>query len=211
MKDIQRARRKRKLQKGVEKAEKNRANGLTKLRDDGRRYNGYQCDPKGGCGGIYLTVDLDRGATPMFMPCFITEGCDGMAVSLGYPKSPPPLKVPLLIEWYQPDSQSLAEMPAALAEHIRRGGMARRPTEDAPQWVKDRIGPAYLREGERWMQPVLTYIEGDTNGDSQEQGDHVHHGGSEAGSGATADSRDSGTGQAVGEGEEGPAEPGQEG
>src|SRR5678816_1785608 len=135
IRDVQRAARAKKLRRGVEKAEAERAAGITPLYDDGRRYNGYQCDPKGGCGGIYLTVDLDKGATPMFMPCLVTEGCEGMAVSLGYPRAKPPAKLPLLVEWYEPLESSMALMTPAMQEHVRKGGLLRRPTDEAPEWV----------------------------------------------------------------------------
>lgn len=96
-----------------------------------RRFNGYKCDT---CGGAWLTVDLDDGVTPMFSPCFRTEGCEGRAVSMGYPPGPPPTSLPLLIEWYQPTN--LRGLDPVLRDHVQRGGLMRRATADAPEWVR---------------------------------------------------------------------------
>jgi hypothetical protein len=195
-KDLQRARAKARNRRGIEAAEKRRAAGKTELYPPGRRYNGYQCDPKGGCGGIYLTVDLDPGVTPMFMPCLITPDCEGLAVSLGYPRALPPAKLPLLLEWYAPDP--LYTLPADIEEHVRKGGLVRRPTDEAPEWVKEKIGPHVPRMNE--TQPTqLSIIYGDHDGEStaQEPSDHLHLAGGAGSSGQAADPSDSGQGEAV--------------
>jgi hypothetical protein len=98
-----------------------------------RKYNGYKCEK---CGGVWGTVDLNRGVTPMFEPCFATEGCTGRAHSMGYPKSPPPKDLPILIEWYAP--ASVRNLPESIKAHVYRGGLVRRATADAPEWVKRR-------------------------------------------------------------------------
>ncbi|GAB2762425.1 hypothetical protein [Nocardioides pakistanensis] len=95
------------------------------------RYNGYKCDT---CHGAWLTVDLDDGVTPMFSPCFRTEGCDGQAVSMGYPPGPPPAGLVLLIEWFKPTTTR--GLDPVLADHVRRGGLLRRAAAGAPAWVK---------------------------------------------------------------------------
>jgi hypothetical protein len=182
---------KRRAQKELAKAERNRAQGKTAVYDDGRRYNAYQCSPQGGCGGIYLTVDLDKGVTPMFMPCLVTQDCPGMAMSLGYPKSPPPRKLKLLVEWYEPDDAALTLMTTAMFDHVRQGGLLRRPGPDAPGWVAERLGPVFPRTGEMFTQ--LTLIEGD-NDAAQKSSDHVHHAGSESGGSEGAEPGDSGVG-----------------
>lgn len=111
-----------------------RSGRLKPPRDETRprlnRYNGYHCP---SCGGRWLTVDLDEGATPMFSPCFAKEGCRGTANSMGYPKGSPP-NLPLLIEWYWP--MSLSGLSMEMAEHVRRGGLMRRATKTAPEWVQ---------------------------------------------------------------------------
>lgn len=96
-----------------------------------RRYNGYRCE---ACRGRWLTVDLNEGVTPMFSPCFATEGCRGRAVSLGYPPGPPPGDMPLLIEWYAPANTRGLSYEAK--DHVNKGGLIRRATEQAPDWVK---------------------------------------------------------------------------
>lgn len=95
------------------------------------RYNGYKCDT---CRGAWLTVDLDPGVTPMFSPCFRTEGCEGRAVSMGYPSAPPPPDLEVLIEWFKP--RSTRGLDPALADHVSRGGLLRRAAANAPAWVK---------------------------------------------------------------------------
>lgn len=97
-----------------------------------QRYNGYKCEE---CGGAWLTVDLAQGVTPIFSPCFRTEGCQGRAVSMGYPPGPPPAALPLLIEWYQPTN--LRGLSPELRDHVQRGGLLRRAANEAPQWVKE--------------------------------------------------------------------------
>lgn len=94
------------------------------------RYNGYKCP---ACGGAWLTVDLDEGVTPMFSPCFATEGCRGTAFSMGYPSGPPP-NLPLLIEWYKP--MHTKGVSYEMSQHLHNGGLMRRAAIDAPAWVK---------------------------------------------------------------------------
>lgn len=94
------------------------------------RYNGYKC---AACGGAWLTVDLDEGVTPMFSPCFATEGCRGTANSMGYPSGPPP-NLPLLIEWYKPIRTG--PVSYEMSQHLRSGGLMRRAAKGAPAWVQ---------------------------------------------------------------------------
>lgn len=94
------------------------------------RYNIYKCP---SCGGAWLTVDLDEGVTPMFSPCFATQGCGGTATSMGYPEGPPP-NLPLLIEWYKP--MRIIDLDHEVKDHIRKGGLMRRATRGAAEWVK---------------------------------------------------------------------------
>lgn len=156
------------------KAEKRRAEGKVALYEKGPRYNGYQCSPNGGCGGIWLTVDLDKGVTPMFSKCLATEGCEGVAASMGYPKTPPPKKIPLLIEWYEPAESAMDDMPPAMFAHVQKGGLLRRPGPDMKhEWQKAKVGPVFPRRAED-RNTQLTLIEG---------GDDGHHTGqSEGGS-----------------------------
>lgn len=145
--------------RGVAKAEQRRAQGKVAVYDDKRRYNGYQCSPNGGCGGIWLTVDLDKGTTPMFSKCIVTKGCEGLAASMGYPKTPPPKKIPLLVEWYEPAESAMDDMTPAMFDHVQRGGLCRRPGPDAKDWQKALIGPVFPRRVED-SPTQLTVIEG---------------------------------------------------
>lgn len=197
-------RKKRQVRQGVKEAELRRAQGRTPVYDDGRRYNGYICDRKlGGCGGVYLTVDLDKGVTPMFMPCLTTPNCGGMANSMGYPRTPPPKKVPLLVEWYSPESGSLDDMTPKMIDHVMKGGLLRRPGPDAKEWQKAIIGPVFPREGDHTDHEQLTLIYGDLD-DSQEQSNHVHQSGGPGSGGQAADSGDPGEGQASPSDDSGP-------
>lgn len=53
---------------------------------------------------------------------------------MGYPPGPPPKGLPLLIEWYKPDS--LEGLEPVMRDHVSHGGLMRRATPDAPAWVK---------------------------------------------------------------------------
>lgn len=99
------------------------------------RYNGYICEK---CNKGYLTLDVDNGVTPMFMPCFATQGCDGRAHSLGYPNGEPPafLGEPV-IHWVRPSKQEFMNLPASLRDHVRQGGLIRKATANTPEWVKE--------------------------------------------------------------------------
>lgn len=144
--------------KGVRKAEERRAQGKVELHEAGPRYNGYQCSPSGGCGAIFLTIDIDKGTTPMFLKCISTPGCEGLASSMGYPKTPPPKKIPILIEWYEPDTSAMDDMSADMFHYVQKGGLLKRPGPDARGWQKELLGPQFPRRGERYHQ--LTMLQG---------------------------------------------------
>jgi hypothetical protein len=98
------------------------------------RYNGYICDK---CDKGFLTLDIDEGVTPMFSPCFATEGCNGRAHSMGYPEGEPPayLGEPI-IHWYKPKQEEMVQFPFEIRHHIERGGLVRKATSATPEWVK---------------------------------------------------------------------------
>lgn len=104
------------------------------------KYNGYECDT---CKGIFITVDIHEGVTPMFSQCFKFEGCRGRAHSLMYPSGgtkPPERLGPPIIEWYRPDESQIRRMSHEMQVHVRKGGLARRATKEAPDWVKRMVG-----------------------------------------------------------------------
>lgn len=112
------------------------ANGLEPLVNGfAGKYNGYVCNK---CDKAYLTLDIDNGVTPMFMPCLATEGCDGRAHSMGYPEGDPPASMgEPIIHWVRPkDMREFLSLPPAVKQHVRQGGLIRRATAAAPDWVK---------------------------------------------------------------------------
>lgn len=99
------------------------------------RFNGYICDT---CDKGFLTLDIDRGVTPMFSPCFATEGCAGRAHSMMYPPGEPPAELgEPIIYWYKPNDEEFKKLPPSVQDHVRRGGLARKATTSAPDWVKN--------------------------------------------------------------------------
>lgn len=97
------------------------------------KYNIYLCER---CGHAVTTRDVHAGTTPFKMACtkLNEEGesdCNGNMTSLGYP-TPFPAQAPLLeFEWYMP--KSLKRLSPDLKEHVRKGGLVRRPVEDKNQ------------------------------------------------------------------------------
>lgn len=90
------------------------------------KLNAYRCDK---CGGNTVTLDVDEGVTPMFLGCRAdgTEtGCDGRAVSMGYPKGPAPAWAVPQWEWYKPAPIEMRGMSPEMRDHIQRGGLALR-------------------------------------------------------------------------------------
>jgi hypothetical protein len=99
------------------------------------RYNAYTCDK---CGKAYLTLDVDPGVTPMFSPCFATEGCDGRAHSAGYPNGEPPEEFgDAIIHWVRPTKEEMKGLSEPVRQHVEQGGLVRRPTEATPEWVRE--------------------------------------------------------------------------
>lgn len=98
------------------------------------RYNAYGCSM---CGKAYLTLDIDPGVTPMFMPCFATQGCKGQAVSQGYPEGDPPAYMgEPIIHWVRPEPHELKHLPPQLKQHALKGGLIRKATAATPDWVR---------------------------------------------------------------------------
>lgn len=99
------------------------------------RYNGYVCD---ACDRGFLTLDIHNGVTPMFSPCFATQGCTGRAHSLMYPQGDPPAEFgDPIIHWYRPTEEEFKKLPPATQDHVRQGGLVRKATATAPDWVKE--------------------------------------------------------------------------
>lgn len=98
------------------------------------RYNAYVCET---CGGAFLTMDVDRGVTASMSRCFATEGCRGVAHSAGYPEGEPPAELgDPIFYWHKPSEKEFSQLSYEMQEHVREGGLVRRVTEAAPEWVK---------------------------------------------------------------------------
>jgi hypothetical protein len=101
------------------------------------RYNVYICEE---CKRGVVTLDVDPGTTPFMIQCLATEGCNGMAKSLGYPEGEPPATLAdPIIYWVTPSDEELAKLPPLMVEHVERGGLIMRATEYAPEWVRTRV------------------------------------------------------------------------
>lgn len=110
----------------------NRRAGRSGTAPDLPRENGYICAK---CRKPTMTVDVDEGVTPMFLGCRATEGCDGMAQSMMYPKGERPKHLPApAFEWYKPTRKEVeateAEYPGSI-QHWEQGGLFLRPRTDA--------------------------------------------------------------------------------
>lgn len=107
------------------------------------RMNLYICEH--GCHNV--TVDVDKGVTPMFMKCLRTGDkdrplnpskskngvCTGMATSFMYPKEiddchdyPVPKH-----EWYRPDLSRYVKLSDGEKDHVKNGGLLIRKRTDA--------------------------------------------------------------------------------
>lgn len=101
--------------------------------------NAWKCDR---CGRLTVAVHIDEGVTPMFLACRASEGCEGRAISVGYPPPPVPEHVlkRLAFEWYRPSDRWARRQSPAMAEHIARGGLVIRELTDAGRAVLEASG-----------------------------------------------------------------------
>lgn len=94
------------------------------------RENMYGCDT---CKGYIVTVDIDRGVTPMYIKCQ-SETCSALMRSYGYPARPRPEHIASADwEWYRPEVNALGRFDNDddANEHILRGGLLLRGRTDA--------------------------------------------------------------------------------
>jgi hypothetical protein len=84
--------------------------------------NGWTCHT---CGRYTVAVHKDDGTTPMMLGCRATEGCDGIAMSMGYPPGDPPDHILELLnfEWYKPSRKEYKKLDAASKDHVSKGGL----------------------------------------------------------------------------------------
>lgn len=123
----------RKPRPSTERPAERLSGGYKPPRDPGKPalnlYSTYKCP---ACMGMWLGVELDNGVTPTFSPCFALQGCRGTAFVTAIAAAPPSL--PILVEWYEPTTTS--GLSFEMKEHVRNGGLVRRATKNAPDWVK---------------------------------------------------------------------------
>lgn len=79
--------------------------------------NEYTCK---SCGGKIVTVNADRGVTPMFIRCRADMMCGGTAVSAGYQVDQAQRPTH---EWYRPAGKELRHLDKPMREHIKSGGL----------------------------------------------------------------------------------------
>lgn len=87
--------------------------------------NVYTCEV---CSGETVTIDVDEGVTPFYLDCRATKGCSGIARSSMY--RPRAGHASPTWEWYRPTQKQARKSGAAMAEHVRLGGLdiRRRPS-----------------------------------------------------------------------------------
>ena len=91
--------------------------------------NAWECPL---CGHFTVAVHVDEGVTPMMLRCQSAAGCNGMAVSLGYPKPPIPEFITDAIawEWARPSTSQMKRWKRErdpMFEHCLFGGLVLRP------------------------------------------------------------------------------------
>lgn len=90
--------------------------------------NAWQCDR---CRGLLVAIHVADGATPIRLACR-AEGCDGTAISSGYPRPPIPdaIKTALAWEWRRATNTELKrwrrENPG-MFQHCSAGGLVLGP------------------------------------------------------------------------------------
>lgn len=119
------------------------------------RKNAYYCDE---CGGYIVTVDRDKGVTPMFLACRVKgeptdprNDCKGTSRSMMYPPTETwPSDHPALMngapptwEWYSPSDVERRTLDVGTLEHVEKGGLLLRKIDLADDL--DRIHAAVAK------------------------------------------------------------------
>lgn len=104
-------------------------------RDDSERKNAYYCEE---CKGYVVTIDRDKGVTPMFLACRVKgdptdprNDCKGTSRSMMYPAQPwpetdgfgQPIPTEPTWEWYAPGTDEANALSREAFEHVRKGGL----------------------------------------------------------------------------------------
>lgn len=106
------------------------------------RRNAYFCN---SCRKVIITVDVDEGVTPMFIPCI---HCNHAATSMMY-QIPGCLRfnvvdgvmqdVPADLEWYKPNKKEIKTLSKSLREHVHNGGLLFRKRTNTPIILNEKI------------------------------------------------------------------------
>ncbi len=85
--------------------------------EDKHAINVYRCK---SCGGEVVTINADRGVTPMFTRCRADVLCGGTAVSSMYKvdQSRTPTH-----EWYRPTTKQMRHQDPGTRDHVKNGGL----------------------------------------------------------------------------------------
>jgi len=94
-------------------------------------FHTYKCED---CKKVFQAVDLNDGLTDFYELCFATYGCQGRAVSQLNHSSRMNPNIPVLIEFYAP--AHVRGLSYELQAHVKKGGLIRRASKNAPEWVK---------------------------------------------------------------------------
>lgn len=86
--------------------------------------NAYVCST---CYKLTIVQHVDKGVTPMYMACQVTEGCDGTGRSMRYPVDPPQKVIDAVgFEWYRPSHREFVNLSPEMKIHVERGGLVLR-------------------------------------------------------------------------------------
>lgn len=78
--------------------------------------NKYTCQ---SCGGSIITIDRDKGVTPMMLMCRATPPCGGTMLSSMYQG----VEGEPTYEWRKPAPQERIRMSPQMIDHIDAGGL----------------------------------------------------------------------------------------
>lgn len=81
-----------------------------------QQLNRYTCED---CKQSIVTIDRDKGTTPMMLRCRATRGCKGMMMSAWYTD----VKGEPAFEWRKPTKKEYRRASAPMKEHFDMGGL----------------------------------------------------------------------------------------
>ena len=100
-----------------------------KVRADRAGHHGMNVWTCSACGFHTFSIDVDPGATPLVLRCRNPRGCNGDAITAGYPDDPPTGPREPEWEWRLPTVAEFAGLHPSLQSHISAGGLLLAPRE----------------------------------------------------------------------------------